>query len=82
MRGGYGGMPAPGMPQMGYGYPQQGGHPMAPQLYAQQAYGRGGYPPQQTMGYNNMPQQGTFHPSSDDLSPVDYPPNFSSVPEN
>lgn len=66
MRGGYGGMPAPGMPQMGYGYPQQGGHPMAahPQLYAQQAYGRGGYPPQQTMGYNNMPQQGTFKPKS------------------
>lgn len=61
MRGGYGGMPAPGMPQMAYGYPQQG-HPMGghPQMYAgqQQQYGgRGGYPPQQSMGYNNMPQQ-------------------------
>lgn len=61
MRGGYGGMPAPGMPQMAYGYPQQG-QPMAahPQVYAaQQQYGRGGYPPQQSMGYNTMPQQGT-----------------------
>lgn len=60
MRGGYGGIPAPGMPQMAYGYPQQS-HPMAahPQLYAaQQQYGRGGYPPQPAMNYNTMPQQG------------------------
>ncbi|KAJ4422799.1 hypothetical protein N0V82_002578 [Gnomoniopsis sp. IMI 355080] len=60
MRGGYGGIPAPGMPQMAYGYPQQS-HPMAahPQLYAaQQQYGRGGYPPQPAMNYNAMPQQG------------------------
>lgn len=69
MRGGFGGMSAPGMPQMAYGYPQQG-HPMAahPQMYAaQQQYGRGGYPPQQqpAMAYSGMPQQGkyTFPPS-------------------
>lgn len=64
MRGGFGGMSAPGMPQMAYGYPQQG-HPMAahPQMYAaQQQYGRGGYPPQQqpAMAYNGMPQQGKW----------------------
>lgn len=60
MRGGYGGMPAPGMPQMAYGHPQQG-YPMAshPQMYAsQQQYGGEGYPPQQAaMGYGAMPQQ-------------------------
>lgn len=65
MRGGFGGMAAPGMPQMAYGYPQQS-HPMAahPQMYAaQQQYGRGGYPPQPAMNYNGMPQQGkcNFH---------------------
>lgn len=53
-------MGAPGMPQMAYGYPQQG-HPMAahPQMYAaQQQYGRGGYPPQPpAMNYSTMPQQ-------------------------
>lgn len=61
MRGGYGGMAAPGMAPMGYGHPQQS-YPMAghPQMYAaQQQYGRGGYPPQPSMNYNAMPQQGT-----------------------
>lgn len=62
MRGGYGGMQNPGMPQMAYGHPQQG-YPMAahPQMYAaqQQQYGRGGYPPQAAaMNYGAMPQQG------------------------
>ncbi|POS80745.1 RNA recognition domain-containing protein [Diaporthe helianthi] len=62
MRGGYGGMQNPGMPQMGYGHPQQG-YPMAahPQMYAaqQQQYGRGGYPPQAAaINYGAMPQQG------------------------
>lgn len=62
MRGGYGGMPASGMPQMAYGHPQQG-YPMAahPQMYAApQQYGGEGYPPQQqpAMGYGAMPQQG------------------------
>lgn len=61
MRGGYGGMQNPGMPQMAYGHPQQG-YPMAahPQMYAQQQqYGRGGYPPQAAaMNYGAIPQQG------------------------
>lgn len=60
MRGGFGGMAAPGMAPMGYGHPQQS-YPMAahPQMYAaQQQYGRGGYPPQPAMNYNGMPQQG------------------------
>jgi hypothetical protein len=73
MRGGYGGMPANGMPQMAYGHPQQG-YPMAahPQMYAApQQYGAEGYAPQQqpAMGYGAMPQQGksALWPSS---SPV------------
>ncbi|KAK7745462.1 hypothetical protein SLS53_002960 [Cytospora paraplurivora] len=61
MRGGYGGLPAHGIPQMAYGHPQQG-YPVAghPQMYAaQQQYGGEGYPPQQAaMGYGAIPQQG------------------------
>lgn len=61
MRGGYGGMPTPGMPQISYGHPQQG-YPMPAhsQVYAApQQYGAEAYPPQQaSMGYGGVPQQG------------------------
>lgn len=66
MRGGYGGLPAPGIPQMAYGHPQQG-YPVAghPQMYAaQQQYGAEGYPPQQAaMAYGAIPQQGKWIPN-------------------